>query len=506
MTAIREVQPQSDLKRMGLPVQQPGGRPGMPPQMNGTNAPSLQQHLPAATLQQQSQQPQPSAGPSSVQIHPAQHPQQPQQPPQPSQLQPQQHIHQPRGIQTPVPAAAAHTPIQRPPTAQRSTPAPANAPTPNSAASMPTPHPRATPVLQAQQPPPKPKVQLGVESALASSPAAASPGSQVMPSPQTPKSPKTKGTPKTKAQAPPVKRRMSKAQPPSTVAEVQTPSSAGAAPIAAPAPAPVSAPAPAPSVHQPEHSLKRPREDDTPSVKAEPEASTSSVVEAPAPKRARSEWSDVPPPDGGFKEEEEENEIKTEEQATAFITQMSELLMMNDSAISPELTDAISQIVKSAGSFDAADLVGASSSTTSGAGGLDFSGAGSRSPKQDDFIKYFDFSSFDDKVDTPDLVPTSSTNPSPESNSEPVEGHGMIGSGSLMSSGSDLNGVKDSTKPSTMSSLSASYEPTFDQLRMGSLGEIDGGESAYYSTMPEWKWDTMMTSGTDPWAIMQTPT
>ena len=105
-----------------------------------------------------------------------------------------------------------------------------------------------------------------------------------------------------------------------------------------------------------------------------------------------------------------------------------------------------------------------------------------------------------------DLVPTSSTNPSPESNSEPVEGHGMIGSGSLMSSGSDLNGVKDSTKPSTMSSLSASYEPTFDQLRMGSLGEIDGGESAYYSTMPEWKWDTMMTSGTDPWAIMQTPT
>ena len=256
---------------------------------------------------------------------------------------------------------------------------------------------------------------------------------------------------------------------------------------AQPLPPPTSTEAPAAHV---ENSLKRPREDDAPSIKQEAEASTSSTLaEAPAAKRARSEWSDVPPPEGNVKGEVDVSNIKTEEQAAAFLEQMTEMLQMasgSEASISTELTDAISQIVKSVGSYDPADIVASSSS-------VDFA-SGSKSPKPDDFIKYFDFSSFDpvddDKVDTPDLVPASSTNPSPESNAAEPDGHSL---GSSLSSSDSKN-----------SDLRTSLDVSFDPLRMGPLGEIDGGEAAYYSTMLDWKWDGPMQSQDNPWAILQT--
>lgn len=48
---------------------------------------------------------------------------------------------------------------------------------------------------------------------------------------------------------------------------------------------------------------------------------------------------------------------------------------------------------------------------------------------------------------------------------------------------------------------SSDVESSFDPLRMGVLGEIDGGEAAYYSTMLEWKWDGQMPSQENAWAI-----
>jgi hypothetical protein len=137
-----------------------------------------------------------------------------------------------------------------------------------------------------------------------------------------------------------------------------------------------------------------------------------------------------------------------------------------------------------------ADLV-ASTSTA-----VDFGASGSKSPKADDFIKYFDFSSFDptddDKPDTPDLVPSSSTKPSPESNAAEPDGHALS------------NSVPSSSDSKTSSDLKGSLEVSFDPLRMGPLGEIDGGEAVYYSTMLDWKWDVPMQSQGDPWAILQT--
>lgn len=105
-------------------------------------------------------------------------------------------------------------------------------------------------------------------------------------------------------------------------------------------------------------------------------------------------------------------------------------------------------------------------------------------PANDAFLEFIDFSSFttledednDSKAPTPDLVPSSETNLSPESGSE----------GDLLGNA----GPPDKTK----------IEEPGDPLRLGSLKEIDGGESAYYQ-VDNWKWEGSMHTLDQPWAI-----
>jgi hypothetical protein len=74
--------------------------------------------------------------------------------------------------------------------------------------------------------------------------------------------------------------------------------------------------------------------------------------------------------------------------------------------------------------LSSADFVASTSLTA-----VDFGASASKSPMADDFIKCFDFSSFDpmddDKPDTLGLVQASSTNPSPEINAAEPDGHAL---------------------------------------------------------------------------------
>lgn len=115
---------------------------------------------------------------------------------------------------------------------------------------------------------------------------------------------------------------------------------------------------------------------------------------------------------------------------------------------------------------------------------LGASNGGVSSPIKDEFVEFFDFSSYaaheeDDtgsKANTPELISSSSTNPSPESGSEADPAH-----------------------HATMQS-EIKMEEFSDPLRLGTLKEIDGGESAYYQSN-EWRWDTAMNTQEQPWAI-----
>ena len=104
----------------------------------------------------------------------------------------------------------------------------------------------------------------------------------------------------------------------------------------------------------------------------------------------------------------------------------------------------------------------------------------------DEFIEFFDFTSYDaladddsgSKAPTPELVPSSSANPSPESGSEAdAVGHSL---------NVDLK-IGD-------------FLDLSDPLRLGPWKEIDGGEAAYH-LQPDWKWDSSMPISDQPWAV-----
>lgn len=221
-------------------------------------------------------------------------------------------------------------------------------------------------------------------------------------------------------------------------------------------------------------SVKRPREDgDTPDYATPSTSNAAAVTDEPSPpKRPKTEWEG--PPDDVLKAKTEAVEnIQTEEDASAFLEKMTELIKTGHSS---DISDTLDMILKGYGG------------ATDGLGMGDMGGARESSPPPlplaDAFDEFFDFSlgglDEDDvgsKAPTPDLLSSSSTNPSPESASEADAAHG-----------------------STSSTSDIKREDFQDLLRLGTLKEIDGGESAYYQPS-DWKWDGPMTSSEQPWAI-----
>ncbi len=213
----------------------------------------------------------------------------------------------------------------------------------------------------------------------------------------------------------------------------------------------------------------------------------SAANEPSPPKKVKTEW-EGPPNDALKKREETVENIKTEEDASQFLEQMTELIKMagegQESTLSSDISETLDMILKG---YSAAPDGGEGTSISSLGEG---SSTGGRPPTPsipgaDEFVEFFDFSSFEteaidddegSKAPTPDLVSSSSTNPSPESGSEADLAHHAL----------------------TFSDFKTE-EPS-DPLRLGTFKEVDGGESAYYQST-EWKWDGPMTTLEQPWAI-----
>ena len=335
-------------------------------------------------------------------------------------------------LRPPVPAPpikVQRKPQQSSSTASASTPSPAAAATP--VASTPTP------------------------TAVASSP----------PAPAL-KSPKTKASGKPKATIGPNKRRVSKVVPPPVSAE------------------PVQS---SPSTSN--RNTKRPHDDNTSSGTGPASGSSSTVANEPSPpKRLKTEW-DSAPSEALRKKNEAIDSIKTEEDASVFLEQMTaELIKMaangeSQESLSSDISDTLEMILKGYGPIP--DISGTMSLGESSAAREQSSPA----PLMDSFDEFFDFSfgTVDDdennsKAPTPDLVSSSSTNPSPESNHEvDAANHGL--------------------SSSSLSAMEIKTEEQPDHLRLGTWKEIDHGEATYYNPTTEWKWDSPMPSHEQPWAI-----
>lgn len=184
------------------------------------------------------------------------------------------------------------------------------------------------------------------------------------------------------------------------------------------------------------------------------------------------------------KKQEAIDDIKTEEDASAFLEHMAELIKLaagdeGQESLTSDISQTLDEILKGYGG-PVTDLPESSSSMLSE---LPSVSPAAVKPPVDEFVEFFDFSSFgnvddDDslsKAPTPDLISSSSTNPSPESNSESDAAHHAL-----------TSDVKVEERP--------------DPLRLGVFKEIDGGESAYYQN-PDWKWDSPMPTLEQPWAI-----
>ena len=307
-----------------------------------------------------------------------------------------------------------------------------------------TPSPAATPVASAQTP-----------TAVASSSPAL-------------KSPKGKTSGKPKAALGPTKRRVSKVPPPVPPVPLE--------PIQS-------------SPSSSSRNIKRPHDDDT-SVTIESASGSSSTVanEPSPPKRLKTEW-DLASSEDIRKKNEATDSIKTEDDASAFLEQMTaELIKMaangeNQESFSSDISDTLEMILK--GYVPIPDISGAMSL---GESSTARESSPAPAPLMDAFDEFFDFSfgTVDDdennsKAPTPDLVSSStSTNPSPESNHEADAANHALSS-------SSATDIKTEELP--------------DLLRVGTWKEIDHGEATYYNPTTEWKWDSPMPSHDQPWAI-----
>ncbi|KAG8213208.1 hypothetical protein J3R82DRAFT_11673 [Butyriboletus roseoflavus] len=293
--------------------------------------------------------------------------------------------------------------------------------------------------------------------ALSSTPATSVPTPQTtVGSPQTPKSPPSKVAAKTK----------------STTRAARKLSTAGKGPAT---------PETAPSVA----GVKRPPEEDVAALTSVA-LSEAEASHAPSPKKAKTEW-EGETSEALLKKQQELENIKTDDDAAAFFDRMKELFAMSastDNEIHHDIASTLDQILAGV----AQEPADAALSVRAGDAGPPPTALSPHTgPANDAFLEYIDFSSFttlededsDSKAPTPDLVSSSETNPSPESGSE----------GDLLGS----TGSPDKTKIEEPGDRS-------DPLRLGSLREIDGGESAYYQA-DNWKWEGTMHTLEQPWAI-----
>ncbi|KAJ3744198.1 hypothetical protein DFH05DRAFT_1525205 [Lentinula detonsa] len=231
--------------------------------------------------------------------------------------------------------------------------------------------------------------------------------------------------------------------------------------------------------------LKRPREEEIEA--AQPSTSGSNTLPTAAnepspPKRAKTEW-EGPVSDALQKKNQAVENIKTEEEASQFLQQMAQLIQMagaeDQAALSSDISETLEQFLKGYDGGDSSNTF--STLGLNEAGSLDASASTSQIPSSNDLTEFFDFSLFsneeedESKVGTPDLVSSSSTNPSPESQADADPAHHATA----------LLDVK---------------QEEYDPLRLGTLKEIDGGESAYYQST-DWKWDGPMPTLDQPWAI-----
>lgn len=295
--------------------------------------------------------------------------------------------------------------------------------------------------------------------ASSSTPATSAPTPQTTAgSPQTPKSPPSRAVAKTKTAAR-AHRKLS---------------TAGKGPAT---------PETAPSVA----GVKRPPEEDvatlTSVAPSEAEASN-----APSPKKAKTEW-EGETSEALLKKQQELENIKTEEDAAAFFDRMKELFAMTastDNEIHHDIASTLDQILAGVAQ-EPGDAAALSVHGAGDAGPPPTALSPHMGPANDAFLEFIDFSSFttledednDSKATTPDLVHSSETNYSPESAAE----------GDLLGS----TGSPDKNKIEEPGDRS-------DPLRLGSLKEIDGGESAYYQ-VDNWKWEGSMHTLDQPWAI-----
>ncbi|KAF9059424.1 hypothetical protein BDP27DRAFT_1341465 [Rhodocollybia butyracea] len=233
--------------------------------------------------------------------------------------------------------------------------------------------------------------------------------------------------------------------------------------------------------------VKRQREEDSEASLSqaipEPNVTSASPVanEPSPPKRAKTDW-EGPISESLQKKNQAVENVKTEEDATQLLEQVTELIKMapteDQASLSSDISDTLELILKGYGGMPDSD---ASFSSLGLGESLDASSSGSQLPSSNDFTEFFDFSLFpneeeyESKVGTPDLISSSSTNPSPESQADADPSHHATA----------LLDVK---------------QEEYDPLRLGTLKEIDGGESAYYQST-DWKWDGTMTTLEQPWAI-----
>jgi hypothetical protein len=224
--------------------------------------------------------------------------------------------------------------------------------------------------------------------------------------------------------------------------------------------------------------------------------SAPAVSNAPSPKKAKTEW-EGERSEALIKKEEQIENIKTDEDASAFLEQMTELIRLaagNDGqeSLTSDISETLDMILKGCGQdtsdpgvmapLGMGDVIGRPSSPSS------------LLPTADEFQfkDFLDFTSCaadDDysKPTTPDLVASSSTNPSPESAADPADSAGHAPTG-VSSDAAKLANLK----------IEDSYDS--DPLRLGVWKEIDGGESAYYQS-DKWNWDGPTQVLDHPWAF-----
>lgn len=243
-------------------------------------------------------------------------------------------------------------------------------------------------------------------------------------------------------------------------------------------------------------SMKRAREEEGGSgsnVAPSPLGDPSVVVDQPSPpKRAKMEW-DGPPSEEMQQRKAMIEDVKTEEDTTQFLAQMSELFKMagNDSQQASDFTELTTEILKGVNQVPGMGLL--DSGDGSGAGLDDVFGTGTSLDQsmlaggiKDDLEQYFDFARLggeEDDSKTPELVSSSSTtNTSPGSNSGHDSNSETVGTSAVSLS----NEIKN--------------EDLMDLTYLGLWKELDGGESASYQSN-DWKWDGVMTSLDLPWSI-----